>query len=117
MEILLSALLWIERLTAGSFATAIATIAVAMAGLAVMAGRLRARRGLEIVLGIGMIFGAPSIERGVLAVPSSQPVEISLAPAATPITVRQPSIAMYDPYAGASVPKSQTSSDIFLPVR
>lgn len=108
-----SAALWIEQMIAGSLATMVATIALAFVGLAIIAGRLPLRRGAEVVLGICIIFGAPAIARGLSASPTPEQAEPLPPPSTPPVAVKAPSPAVYDPYAGASVPQAQTSSGIF----
>ncbi|WP_230482644.1 TrbC/VirB2 family protein [Sphingomonas sp. Leaf21] len=112
-ESIVSAVVWIEHMITGSLATLVATIAVGTAGLAIMMGRLPVRRGAEIVLGIFVVFGAPAIARGISALPMPERAEMSLPASNPPIVVRAPPMAAYDPYAGASVPQTRASSDIF----
>lgn len=97
----------------GSVAAIVATIAVAAVGLAIMMGRLPVRRGVEVALGICIIVGSPAIARGISASPTLEQAE-TLPPPSTPlVAVKAPGPAIYDPYAGASVPQTQASSDIF----
>jgi hypothetical protein len=109
----LSAALWLEHLASGAVAAAIGTIAVAAIGLATLAGRMRVRRGLEIVTGLFIIFGAPVISRGLV---TERPADQPEPPPSTSISrldVRPPAMTAYDPYAGASVPQTQPSGDMF----
>jgi TrbC/VIRB2 pilin len=109
---------WVEHMLTGSLALAVATIAVAMLGLAVMSGRVTTRRGLEVVLGIFLIFGAPVISAGLLR---ARPVEVGPAAPSLPrpgaVTTAPPRASVYDPYAGASVPSMQMRSGDLAPMQ
>lgn len=103
---MLAALAWIEGTLLGSIATAIAVVCVAAVGLMMFSGRLDVRRGLVVVLGCFILFGASSIVdafRGAIDKgPSVTAVSVIAQP---PIAVPTPppSPQAYDPYAGASV--------------
>jgi type IV secretion system protein VirB2 len=56
-----SALNWIQDVALGSVGTLIGVIAVAAIGLALMTGRVDLRRGISVVLGCFLIFGARGI--------------------------------------------------------
>jgi type IV secretory pathway VirB2 component (pilin) len=99
---------WVAALLTGTLATTVATIAIAGIGFLMLQGRLPLRRGVTIVLGCFIIFGASSIGRGLLMLNSGLsgiapggPAAVVQAPPA--ITV-PPQPEVYDPYAGASVP-------------
>lgn len=62
----LAAVQWVADLLLGPFSTAIAVIAVAGLGFSLLGGRLPARRGVMVVLGCFILFGAPSIARGLM---------------------------------------------------
>lgn len=100
---LLDAVTWVERLLTGSFATACAVLAVAGLGYQLLNGRIELRRAVQVVLGIFILFGAPTIVRELTgaarggAVTAGQPGEVATPPA-------PPSPPPPNPYAGASVP-------------
>jgi type IV secretory pathway VirB2 component (pilin) len=106
---LLSAAQWLDGLVQGPAAMTLAVLAVAATGLLMLNGRLPVRRGLTVVLGCFIMFGAPAIARGLLsstAAISGQPVE--QVPPEPPNPQLEPpnpptSHAGDDPYAGASV--------------
>lgn len=98
----------------GSLATMVATSAVAAVGLAIMIGRFSVRRGVEVVLGICIVFGSPTVARGILASRVSAQAEAPFPLRTPPVVVKAPTPSVYDPYAGASVPQAQASSDIFV---
>lgn len=100
---IVSAVVWVEQLLLGSVATAIAVIAVAVVGAAMLTGRANWRRGASIIIGCFIIFGASAVARG-LAEPSSAAatVEVAASPPMTPVAPPQAS-AGYDPYAGAGL--------------
>ena len=105
---LVAAVNWVRFLITGTTATLIATIAVAGIGFLMLQGRLPLRRGVVVVIGCFVIFGANAIAEGLMAVGQSttqmtsttgtEPLPLPPRPATPP----QPSV--YDPYAGASVP-------------
>lgn len=102
---LLAALAWVEGTLLGSIATAIAVICVAVVGLMMFSGRLDVRRGLVVVLGCFVLFGASTIIDGFRgAIDKGPPIAaapvITEPPAAVPTP---PPSQAYDPYAGASV--------------
>ena len=111
VSVLVAAVGWIESTALGSFATTIAVIAVATIGIAMLFGRTDVRRGLTVLFGCFMLFGAASIADGLRRVAQSSgtdlPVVAEEQPPSTPIAappqrVPQP---MADPYAGAAVPR------------
>jgi type IV secretion system protein VirB2 len=101
---------WIEAAMTGSLATAIATIAVASLGLMLLSGSLSRRRGVQLILGCFIIFGAPATAKGILRwlneAQSMTTGERSHAPVtvAPPPPPRQLPTQAYDPYAGAALP-------------
>jgi type IV secretory pathway VirB2 component (pilin) len=103
---LLAALAWVEGALLGSVATAVAVICIAVIGVMMFSGRIDVRRGVMVVLGCFVLFGAASIAGGfrdtadglragaAMAMPPALPAELP-----PPL----PSPAAYDPYSGASV--------------
>lgn len=102
---------WIKALVTGTPATLVATIAIACVGFLMLQGRLPLRRGMTVVLGCFVIFGASAIADGLLrlgdAAGGSDRGTIAPMIAASPSPPLPPVPAqpqVYDPYAGASVP-------------
>ena len=62
---LLAALQWVQGTLLGNLATTAAVIAVAVVGYMMLIGRLEWRRGLMVVIGAFVIFGAVSIVAGI----------------------------------------------------
>lgn len=113
---LFAAVTWIERTALGSLATSIAVIAVAAVGLMMLRGRLDARRGVSVILGCFILFGAPVLAAGIRGlastvlpsppprvIPPPPPMPMVRAPSPMMMPPTSPPPANYDPYAGASV--------------
>lgn len=100
---------WVSTLLFGSLATAIAVIAIAWIGFAMLSGRLEIRRGLFVVFGCFLLFGARAIADGLRlsAIGEAVPVRTSVPP--PPTFAQPPAQAImpdgYDPYAGAALTK------------
>ncbi len=62
---LLGALQWIQHSMLGPIATSAAVIAVAAVGFMMLTGRIEWRRGLTVVIGCFIIFGAVAIVEGI----------------------------------------------------
>ena len=62
---LIAALDWVQGTLLGNLATSAAVIAVAVVGLLMLTGRMDWRRGLTVVVGCFIIFGAVSIVAGI----------------------------------------------------
>ena len=62
---LISALNWVQGTLLGNLATTAAVIAVAAVGFMMLTGRMDWRRGLTVVVGAFIIFGAVSIVAGI----------------------------------------------------
>jgi type IV secretory pathway VirB2 component (pilin) len=65
---ILAALQWIEGTLLGNVATTAAVIAVAVVGLMMLTGRIDWRRGLVVVLGAFIVFGAAAIVEGMRSI-------------------------------------------------
>jgi len=65
---ILAALQWIEGTLMGNVATTAAVIAVAVVGLMMLTGRIDWRRGLVVVLGAFIVFGAAAIVEGMRSI-------------------------------------------------
>ncbi|MBB4642585.1 TrbC/VirB2 family protein [Rhizorhapis suberifaciens] len=106
---ILAATQWMSGTLLGSLATTIAVIAIGWVGLMMLSGRIDLRRGLTVVLGCFILFGAPTIAKGLRGFGNGAVDEASnnssLGPVPSPIKpVPPPSLAnSYDPYAGASL--------------
>lgn len=96
---------WVAGVLTGSVGSAIGVLAIAAAGFALLRGHLPVMRGVTVVLGCFVLFGAHSIAVALMALagrdaasayPSAPPAVPSAPPATKP--------PAYDPYAGASVP-------------
>lgn len=100
---------WVQGVALGSVSTTIAVIAVAAIGLLMLLGRLELRRGINVVGGCFLLFGASAIGTAITGL--TGPVAMPRAPDATALSAL-PSVSQetagpvtfYDPYAGASVP-------------
>lgn len=68
-----AALGWIEGTLMGSLATTAAVIAVAITGLMMLTGRIDWRRGLTVILGAFILFGAATIVAGIRGVATGTP--------------------------------------------
>ena len=112
-SVVLANVAWIEGTLLGTLATIIAIVAVAGLGFAMFSGRVDLRRGLTAVAGCFMLFGAPAIAAGLLALvdrgdsaeslmPVALPTPLAIAPLARP---QAPTNQPFDPYAGAAVPR------------
>lgn len=108
---LVAAAQWLQGTLLGTVATTVAVIAVATIGFGMLAGRVDVRRGVSVIVGCFVLFGASSIVAGIQSglSPSVSEVPIYTAPAPPPLVRATPSTppppAGYDPYAGASVPR------------
>lgn len=109
-NVLLAAARWIEALLLGPLASSVAVIAVASVGLLMLTGRVNVRRGLTMILGCFILFGAGAIAQGlrggVALVASDVPAPLppqepqTLEPLlVAPAPAQPPS----DPYAGAAL--------------
>jgi type IV secretory pathway VirB2 component (pilin) len=104
---LVAAVAWLQGTLLGTIATTIAVIAVAWVGMLMLAGRVHFRRGVTVIIGCFILFGASSIAAGIrsAATDGGTSVETAqLTPAPAPTFTPAPPVP-YDPYAGASVPR------------
>lgn len=62
---ILGALNWVQGTLLGNIATTAAVIAVAACGFLMLTGRLDWRRGLTVIVGCFIIFGAATIVAGI----------------------------------------------------
>jgi type IV secretion system protein VirB2 len=104
---IMSATTWISGLLFGPLATSVAVIAIAWVGFAMLSGRIEIRRGLSVVFGCFLLFGAKGIADGLrLAGRSDNNPAITSVPSA-PVFTASPATGdttnAFDPYAGAAV--------------
>jgi len=104
---LIAAVSWVQDTLLGTVATTVAVIAVASVGFLMLSGRVDVRRGITVVTGCFILFGASSIVGGItfgtgsdLGVDQTYVAPLPSAPPSPAARVAVP----YDPYAGASVP-------------
>ncbi|MBL8770992.1 MAG: TrbC/VirB2 family protein [Phenylobacterium sp.] len=62
---ILAALNWVQNTLLGNVATTAAVIAVAAVGFLMLTGRIEWKRGLTVIVGAFIIFGAVSIVAGI----------------------------------------------------
>ena len=67
---ILAALQWVQGTLLGNLATTAAVIAVAVVGLMMLTGRIDWRRGITVVIGAFILFGAAAIGAGLRSVAS-----------------------------------------------
>lgn len=110
-NVLLAAARWIEALLLGPLATSVTVIAVASVGLLMLTGRVNVRRGLTVILGCFILFGAGAIAQGLrggVAMVASDSPTPPLPPqeprTLEPLLVAPaPAQPPSDPYAGAAL--------------
>ncbi len=107
VSVITSAENWISGLIFGQLANVIAVIAIAWVGLAMLSGRVDIRRGMAVVLGCFLLFGAKGIANGLrsAALAEAAPVAANVPPPPTfapPLPTANVPVG-YDPYAGAAV--------------
>jgi type IV secretory pathway VirB2 component (pilin) len=107
-SVLTVAINWVEQLLMGNLGIAIAVLAIAVVGFAMLQGYLPVRSGARVLIGCFILFGAPLIAQGfVRALRGEQTVAPrQTAPMPNISTLqREPTKANpFDPYAGATVP-------------
>ncbi len=100
---------WIDGLLLGPIATAIAVVAMALLGFAMLMGRIDIRRGLSVFLGCFLLFGARGIAEGLRSVSADEgTLPMVAGPPPPPIYPNAPTTHgnnsnAFDPYAGAGV--------------
>jgi type IV secretory pathway VirB2 component (pilin) len=113
VSVIAAAARWAEASISGTLATTVAVIAIAIVGLRMLDGRIDARRGVTVIMGCFVLFGAPIIARGLLGVTrdiANVDDQAFTPPPALPAQVTQetppsPPPPPFDPYAGAAVPQ------------
>ncbi|HEY0595367.1 TrbC/VirB2 family protein [Sphingopyxis sp.] len=100
---------WVQGVALGSTATTVAVLAVATFGILMLSGRLELRRGIAVVIGCFILFGASAIAAALTGFGGSgaaikPPPATDIRP---PLQTPAPPTPAYDPYAGASVPSAR----------
>jgi type IV secretory pathway VirB2 component (pilin) len=102
---------WVSNLLFGPLAMSIAVIAIAAIGFAMLSGRIDIRRGLSVVLGCFLLFGAKGIADGLRSAAvddAGNPIATVPPPPSFPAAVRAANgTNAFDPYAGAAVMPAQ----------
>lgn len=102
---LVAAAAWLQGTLLGTIATSVAVTAVAWVGMLLLMGRLEVRRGMTVIAGCFILFGASAIASGIRgAVGGEEVASANVPPAVAPPPVVPPMRRDADPYAGASVP-------------
>lgn len=103
---IVSAANWVEQVLLGTSATLVAVLAVAAVGLLMLSGRVHTQRGVTVVIGCFVLFGAPVIAAGLQSMGGGGPgpPQVAMAPVEVPAVLQElPVPSDYGPYAGASV--------------
>jgi type IV secretion system protein VirB2 len=101
---LVAAVSWLQGTLLGTIAATVAIIAVSWVGLLMLMGRLEIRRGITVVAGCFVLFGAPAIVGGIRGAVGGEGVASAyVPPAVAPPPAVPPIQRNADPYAGASV--------------
>lgn len=102
-----SATSWVSDVLFGPLASVIAVIAIAWIGFSMLSGRIEIRRGLSVVFGCFLLFGAKGIADGLRSAAMNETVQAVANVPPPPAYAKPPAAANmpngYDPYAGAAV--------------
>ncbi len=106
---LVAAVAWLQGTLLGTVATTVAVVAIASVGFGMLTGRMDLRRGITVITGCFILFGATSIVAGLQATMlGTGSSEITYPPPIVQVPAPRAAFgspsARYDPYAGASVP-------------
>lgn len=102
---------WALAFATGTLTTSLAIIAIAAIGFQMMTGHLEVMRAGRTLIGLFVVLGSATIARSLLVISSESwreaPRQIAapLSTRSTPVAVPATQAIVYDPYAGASVPK------------
>ena len=103
---MLAAVHWTEAVLTGPLANGFAVVAVAALGYSLLTGQIALRRAAQVLLGLFILFGAPSIARELSANlrgdPQARPDQLGGAATPPAPTLK---LERRDPYAGASIPE------------
>lgn len=96
---------WLETVLAGPLVIAICSIAIAVMGVSMFAGRFGLRRGVIVIFGCFVVLGASTIANALVNLPTTS---AAIAEASTPPPPRlelpsKNDRKADDPYAGASL--------------
>jgi len=99
---------WIDGVLLGPIATSMAVVAVALLGFAMLMGRIDIRRGLSVLLGCFLLFGARGIAEGLRSVGANGEAPPMAAGPPPPVYPNVPKTRgnnsnAFDPYAGAAI--------------
>jgi type IV secretory pathway VirB2 component (pilin) len=102
----LAAVHWAEAVLIGPLATGLAVVAIAGLGYHLLTGQIALRRAGQVLLGLFILFGAPTFARELAATlrgsGQAMPDQAgAAAPPPAPTLKQEPR----DPYAGASLPE------------
>lgn len=98
---MLAAVSCLQGTLLGTIATTVAIIAVSWVGMLMLMGRFEIRRGLTVIAGCFVLFGASSIAGGILEFAGGGREETAyVSPALAPPPLPPPSTRNADPYAG-----------------
>ena len=105
-SVIVAAATWLQGTLLGNIATTVAIIAVSWVGLLMLLGRFEIRRGLTVIAGCFVLFGAVSIAAGIRSLAGLGGAETAYVtlPVPPPPTVPPPQQRNADPYAGAALP-------------
>lgn len=107
-SVLVTAIQWLEGTLLGTIATSVAIVAVAGMGMMMLSGRLPVRRGIIVVIGCFILFGASSIAAGLESLArrgdAPEPAPPAVSAEASSLSRPPGPPPGYDPYAGAAVP-------------
>lgn len=94
---------WMAGLIGGSAATAIAVVAVALVGFAMLSGHVSTRRAASVAIGCFLLFGAHALSVGFLSAVRTDAAreELAIAPPPPPPSVKKPK--PFNPYSKASM--------------
>lgn len=109
---------WVEQLLLGSIATSVAALAIAVVGGMMLAGRADWRRGMRVIAGCFVVFGAGAIANALtgLGTPSER-AAASAPPPPLPPSIAAPNLRAqaFDPYAGAALVRRPLGKDDLRP--
>lgn len=111
-----SATNWVSDLLFGPLATVIAVIAIASIGFAMLTGRIDLRRGLAVVLGCFLLFGARGVADSLRYLTAGDEVLPNYSVPSPPTFTKAPFSAntanAFDPYAGAAVMRPMSEARV-----
>ena len=103
--------IWLAETATGQLALIVATIAVASVGFTMLDGRLDWRRGVRVLLGCFLLFGATSISAAFLQFGQNAPALAESSSTSSEETVTALPKQVDDPWAAASLKPGVAASD------